>query len=270
MHIRLLTDRDIPDALRLSTQAGWNQTEADWRRSIEVCGGLAFAGWVDDRVVATATIARFGDIGWVGMVLVDESNRGEGLGGAIFKHAVSSASQAGIKILGLDASDMGRPVYLKQGFVDHSQLIRWVGTARNAYSTNTRLVCAEDLTAICELDRSVSGVDRRDLLVSLATQGRVIGSDAIDGFGFFRAGRTASCIGPVVARSDDQARQLIESLLGDCDPAHPVLIDLPEGSSVVPQGFAVQRRLTRMVRPAINGKLLTDVHFYAGAGFEWG
>jgi hypothetical protein len=78
IEVRPLESTDIPGALRLSTQAGWNQIDADWRRLIRLWPDGCLGGWRDDgTLVATATLATFDrSVGWVGMVLVDESCRG--------------------------------------------------------------------------------------------------------------------------------------------------------------------------------------------------
>ena len=36
IRIRVLTHDDIPFAMKLKDQAGWNQTEADWRRFLDM------------------------------------------------------------------------------------------------------------------------------------------------------------------------------------------------------------------------------------------
>jgi hypothetical protein len=36
IRVRRLTAADLPAGLALSRQAGWNQTEADWRRCLDL------------------------------------------------------------------------------------------------------------------------------------------------------------------------------------------------------------------------------------------
>src|SRR5690606_10280179 len=66
---RLLTESDVNAALHLSTQAKWNQVDADWRRLLRLWPDSCFGLWQDESLIATATLARFGEIGWVGMLL---------------------------------------------------------------------------------------------------------------------------------------------------------------------------------------------------------
>src|SRR5262245_45751116 len=100
LDIRPLQLTDIPAALLLSTQAGWNQLDADWRRLIDLWPETCIAGCEDGKLVATGTLATYGaDIAWVGMILVDESCRGRGLGGAIFDAIIALADERRIKCL---------------------------------------------------------------------------------------------------------------------------------------------------------------------------
>lgn len=80
--ITCLQERDIPAAMRLSAAAGWNQLASDWLRLIRLWPNACFAVRDDaGEVVATCTLAGFNRAaGWVGMVLVDESLCGRGLG----------------------------------------------------------------------------------------------------------------------------------------------------------------------------------------------
>src|SRR5688572_17106434 len=118
LEINPLQEADLPGALRLSTQAGWNQIDADWRRLIALWPDTCLAGRVDDQFVATATLATYGDVGWVGMVLVDESHRRRGFGGQMLDAILDLGRARDVRVFGLDATDAGRPVYLRRGFED--------------------------------------------------------------------------------------------------------------------------------------------------------
>jgi len=57
--IREMQMDDLPHALRLSTQAGWNQNEQDWRRIYYLCDDSCFAGKIDGQLVAVMTGTAF-------------------------------------------------------------------------------------------------------------------------------------------------------------------------------------------------------------------
>src|SRR3712207_5358548 len=78
--IRLLTENDVPAAMRLKELANWNQTERDWRRLLELEPHGCFAACIENRIVATTTTTTYGtDLAWIGMVLVDPQYRRRGI-----------------------------------------------------------------------------------------------------------------------------------------------------------------------------------------------
>ena len=157
---------DLDAGLRLSTQAGWNQPAADWKRVLEFSPDGLFAGRLDGRVVATASVAAFGkEAAWIGLILVDEALRGQGYGAAMFSAAIERARELTGDAVGLDASGLGRPVYLKKGFVDVAPIDRWSGVLRET-SPSPALdpLTPSTVDALATLDRNACGADRSRLL----------------------------------------------------------------------------------------------------------
>jgi len=258
---------DDPGALRLSTQAGWNQTSDDWRRVVALAGEGAFAGRVDGRLAATATVVRYDPgVAWIGMVLVDEAFRGRGYGTAILRRAVDHARATVGDAFGLDATDLGRPLYLKMGFVDVAPIDRWTGVLREGRSAAERLDAVDD--ALLRADRAACGADRGALLQSLPpTAWRTRGGHA-----FLRPGRAAAHLGPLVAAGPDDLSALLGAAARE-RRGGAVVVDafrrhgIPEALGAA--GLQVARRLTRMTwaRPQV---LLDGPGACAATAFEWG
>lgn len=275
MQIRTLQRDDIPGALRLSTQAGWNQLAADWQRLIDVWPSLALVGKVEGQVAATATLARYGDVAWVGMVLVDEAFRGRGFGGKIMDAIIAKGSEEGVNVLGLDATDLGKPVYAKRGFIEGVGVDRRVLSAgdREPSKSPAERVSARDWPALLALDRSSFGMDRSALLEHLRHEAGVRCEvvrerGKVVAFGFRRPGRTAEQIGPVVGKGH-AAESVIASLASPSDGL-PVIVDSFRGGKLdawlTEKGFDVKRQLTRMWR----GGAVSSTHVVGGAGLELG
>lgn len=272
MRFDRLTEADLPDALRLSTQAGWNQTEADWRRILDVAPGGCLAGRIGDRLVATATVVPYGTpAGWVGMVIVDRAERGRGLGGRLLERTVELSRELGIEALGLDATDLGRPVYLKLGFADVAPIDRWQGTLRSlGGSADSRLPIRE----ILALDRSVAGLDRGPLLEHLAGEKGMVCLTAGDlrGYAFLRPGREHFHLGPVVALDETAAAGLLDAA-ADRLAGRSVLVDAPRTPDtdrlMGSRGLTVHRRLTRMTLSPPR-RVLLGKELLAATAFEWG
>src|SRR5207245_420577 len=154
--------------MRLKHQAGWNQTDADWRRFLDLEPDGCFVAEMDGEPVATTTTCAFGPIGWVAMVLVDARVRGRGIGSALMRHALGYLEVQGVRTVRLDATPMGQPVYEKLGFVPDYQLTRYEGIlpSRNVIA-EVKPVREEHLARLLELDRAVTGTDRAKFIASL-------------------------------------------------------------------------------------------------------
>src|SRR5690242_21115179 len=109
--LRKLTANDITAAFELSTDAGWNQTENDWRRLLDLspkgCLAIELAG----EVVATATIVTYERrLAWIGMVLTRKTYRGRGFAKRLLNEALALADILGVESVKLDATDQGKPL----------------------------------------------------------------------------------------------------------------------------------------------------------------
>ena len=103
-------------AVALSAEAGWNQVEEDWR--FMLAAGIGFAGRdrADGRLVGSALVLPLGPaLAWIGMVLVAATHRRLGLGTALFGRCLDACAEQGL-LAGLDATELGRPVYERLGF----------------------------------------------------------------------------------------------------------------------------------------------------------
>ena len=288
---RFLKYQHIPAALRLSTLAGWNQLEADWHRLIEIPGFLPLAMFKDDRLVATGTATHYvRGASWIGMILVDPEQRGQGLGTDMMKALIDRAREWSRGSVGLDATDMGRPLYLKLGFKDVCPIQRWSRPAGSLPIPRSpgadplleiRAYRSDDWDALSALDWKAVGVERAQMFNVMAKEKDIDWRVAVKrgeliGFAMTRPGRNARFIGPLVAASTSVAERLLDAAVNDAWSDEPKFIDAfdrPQWhDALLRRGFTVSRVLTRMVltlenRPA---QTMTSDIVFAGAGFELG
>ena len=264
MDIRCLERKDIPQALALCSQVGWNHTEADWLRVMALQPQGCIGGYVGGVLMATCTVVGFGPVGWVGVFLVDESLRGKGEGQRLFAAMLEAADRLGIRTLGLDSSDAGRPIYLKFGFQMTAVGNELWGGPNGGGRLHPDVTPLEerDWDSLMALDRGAVDADRaRQLRLLSAEPGAaacvVRRQGGVEGFGFSRPGKLSGVIGPVVADSFDSARILIESLVAarrERDGERGVSLAVLEQSALkewlAGNGFQLRRRNIRMCRPA--------------------
>jgi GNAT superfamily N-acetyltransferase len=290
--VRTMKPGDVSSAMELSTVANWNQTREDWRRmmqlSAEGCRCIEHAG----RVIATASLLRYGSkLAWIGMVLTQPEYRSQGFARRLVEDAIIGADRGGIRTVKLDATDEGRPLYESLGFVVEKTVERWgadgrrfaasAGTAGEEEDARERSSHGAKISdeLFCR-DAEAFGVTRKGLLEALSAAGRC--NVTKNGYVLSRPGRTARYLGPCVASSEAEARQLIAARLEDpacmaeedeasqtCSWYWDLLPSNPEAVRCAARfGFTRRRRLWRMCRgEAIEGN---DAMVYAIAGFEWG
>jgi GNAT superfamily N-acetyltransferase len=239
----------LTDALALSEEAGWNQTEADWRIFFEQ--GVVFGVPGAAGPLATGAVLPFGGFGWVSMVLVTGAARGQGLGTAILKRCVAELSSMRCLSV-LDATPQGEQIYRPLGFLPQFGLWRLRGEGGGGEPVaGVRRAALADLDTIVALDARAFGAPRRRLLAGLlqrAPEAAVMLKDG-SGFALARPGRRALQIGPLVAADEAAALSLLTAALAQ--QSGPVIIDVPDrwaalGSHLEARGFARERPFLRM------------------------
>src|SRR6185295_3799477 len=103
--IRALVEADLAAAQRLREQAGWNQSDDDWRRLLAWDQDGCWVAEMGGEVVGTTAVICYGRrIAWIGMVLVDEAHRRQGIGGRLLRHALAYLERLGVQTVALDST----------------------------------------------------------------------------------------------------------------------------------------------------------------------
>ena len=277
IHIRRMTAADIPLGMRLKEQAGWNQTEADWLRFLDLEPDGCFVAEWNGEPVATTTTCILGDVAWVAMVLVDARLRRHGIGTALMQQALRFLDERNVRSIRLDATPAGRPVYEKLGFVPDYQLARFDGILpERGLSVEAKPLEAQALEAMIALDGEVTGANRHKLLNFLfkATPELFLavgGGNEFLGYVAMRAGSRAWQIGPCIAKPVAAAKLLTAACRRCC--GQPGFIDIPMANQAATSlaeslGLTVQRQLLRMHRGAPVPERIEDL--WASSGPEMG
>lgn len=261
VEIRLLELADVPAAMRLKEFAGWNQTEQDWFRLLQLEPRGCFCATKEERVIATTTTTCYGTtVAWIGMVLVDPDHRGQGIASNLMREALKYLDFSGVQTIKLDATKVGQVVYEKFGFTVESVVERWAGTGREVATRVCRPIEGPERAQLLSLDEGAFKADRSGLLDMLIRDSVVppvvcTSSDqTMSGYGFARNGSLAAYVGPVVATSVEFAEALLDHLL-DQLAGKEVFVDLNTqfegGAEILTQrGFVKRRVFARMRRGA--------------------
>jgi GNAT superfamily N-acetyltransferase len=251
---------DAPRGYMLSTEIGWNQTEADWSYMLANGPGIGLTDG-QGKLVASAIALPYGQFGWVCMVLVAPDWRRLGLATDLMNGVIELLQADGI-VPGLDATPAGREVYRRIGFVDVYGLARLVaehatlGAAPPA-GTEIRSLTEADMDAVAAFDAPIFSDDRAALLHHLQTRepARATGAwkdGELTGFVLARDGRTWTQIGPVVAEDSDTAMALVAAAANAGSGPGALLIDAMDFHAgyldwLKAGGFEFQRPYIRML-----------------------
>ena len=263
MLIRIMTEQDVPDGVRLNTLSGWNQMDADWNRFLSNSPRGCFVMEHDGKVVGTATTICYENrFAWIGMVLVDPDYRKQGIGTRLLKKTIEYLDRSHIATMKLDATPQGKPIYAKLGFVEEHDIERWILKRPPSAMSTTPRAAGTRLTAtqreqVFRLDKGLFGADRSFLLRALCEEApefaaAVWEDQLLQAYALGRRGLFADHLGPWMAENRAAGEKIVqgflttscrEILIVDCMKSNPFAAELLGAC-----GFAPSRPLTRMVR----------------------
>jgi len=262
LQIESLAPAHAEGVAHLSVEAGWNQVATDWR--LMLAEGRAFGiRDASGRWIASALVLPLGPaISWISMVLVTRPARRQGLGSRLLQRCLGEIEAQGVAA-GLDATELGRPVYLPLGFRDVYPLSRWraePGPRRAVdppLGVRVRPATAEDLVRIAVCDQARSGFVRSHILQHLLSRAPGLArvaeraDGALAGYALARNGHGAMHIGPVVADDAAIGLALLSSAMAAAEQR--VILDVPDQQDAVrqwltEQGATAPRTFMRMLR----------------------
>lgn len=255
---RPLTLAHLDGCRALVEEAGWNQTDNDWRMILGAGEGIGlFKG---DSLLATAAIMPYGSLfGWICMVLVTSGARRQGHATRLIDWSLERLHAMRLRP-GLDATPAGRQVYLRLGFADIYSVTRLAADQAApppipASSPSIRRLERQDLETIARFDTPIFGASRAAVIEGLAGRMPALAHGAFAGpacvgFVLGREGRRATQLGPLVAADEGIAQALVARAVQEC--GGPVFMDVPDRHAGLLAwlgrgGFTPQRSFTRML-----------------------
>jgi ribosomal protein S18 acetylase RimI-like enzyme len=266
--------------MRLKSIANWNQVELDWDLLLSVEEGGNFVAIYRGKEIGTTTTFIYQNrFSWIGMVLVDPAYRGLGIGKMLLKKAVAFAQTKGT--VRLDATPQGKKLYETMGFVAEREMVRVERKANNGYidsNTVSKPILPGIVNQLIEYDSLVFGANRAIVIRDLFHRNQqyaffIKRKGKISGYCLGRSGSNFEQIGPILAETAEDARDLLQSSLAYCG-SKPVIVDtFTENKGwlniLYSLGFYTQRPFTRMYLGELIYPGIPDFQ-YAIAGPELG
>ncbi|MFZ2994801.1 MAG: GNAT family N-acetyltransferase [Sphingobium sp.] len=220
-NVRSMTDNigDLDGALGLSQAVGWPYRRDDWNLALSLGHGLL--GQQGDDIVGSALWWTYGaTLATCGIIIVSPDRQGLGLGRTLMRGMMDAI---GDRTALLNSTLEGRRLYESIGFSEigtvHQHQAQTLPDAfQNAAIKNApvRRATPGDLPDILQMDQDAFGAERTRLIemFSLVGVGAVMERDGvIQGFALCRRFGHGHAIGPVIARTADDAKALIRYFL---------------------------------------------------------
>jgi GNAT superfamily N-acetyltransferase len=244
-----LSVEDALAGLALSTEAHWNQNEADWRFFL-TRGNVFGVRDRDCHLIASAALLPYSPgNAWISMVLVTTNWRRRGLATKLVDACLAVAAKQGLTAW-LDATPAGATVYGPLGFKPTLQLrrLRFENTMPpKAKAHPSLLPCG--IEKFTERDRLTMGFDRSPLLreISGRSSARLLSNG--DAAALVRDGRKARHLGPLFADSPEHALAMVNEVVWS--ETGPLLIDAVYEQveflkRLIGSGWTIERPFQRM------------------------
>jgi predicted GNAT family N-acyltransferase len=258
LEIRLLTESDVPAAMKLKESAGWNQTENDWRNLLELEPHGCFGAELDGELVGTTTTTTYEDeLAWIGMVLVQPERRRQGIATRLMTTALEYLKDK-VATVKLDATPAGKFVYEGFGFKTEGLIERWTRGADFPHvgCTDGTILDNESFRELIALDRDAFKANRSkliEMLVAKSSAGPIVErteDGTLSGYALSRRGSKADYVGPVVSQDTNKVGPLLDRLLAQMTD-RSLYFDfntscICDSAVLVERGFKKERELIRM------------------------
>ena len=247
---------DLETVLGWAADEGWNPGLEDASAFYQTDPEGFFVDVRDGAPCAAISVVNHSDaFAFLGLYICHPAYRGQGIGLALWDHAIR---HAGSRTIGLDGVPAQQANYVKSGFVADGATQRFEGDIQSADHPFIRPAQPSDFDQLIALEAAANGYSKRGFLAAWLqdTESRktvvVEKAGQIAGFATVRSCRTGSKIGPLVASDIDDAEQLIA---GAATNGGPITIDVPAQSPQLTElckrlGMTCQFETARMYRGA--------------------
>jgi GNAT superfamily N-acetyltransferase len=238
--IRPATNREFPLVVDVLRRAGFGTQVA---RLLEFPrtsphGAILVAGEERRGVLGAACTASFGATGWIGAVGVAPEARRHGLGSALTEAAVRWLRAREAQTVLLYATEAGRPVYERLGFVAEERAVAWRGVAGAAPPVELQRLGPSDRGRLRALDQGVTGECRDAVLEAIHPLTGVAAPDGLQGLAGWAVASPWGAGTAIAAIESDVGVALMAA--ATCGPAAGTLI-VPDGNAAAAEALRTWR-----------------------------
>lgn len=277
-HVEKMTRQDFEFAVHLTDTMKWNLVEEDFEFAMRLEPDGCFVLFYDSERIGIATTVSFGRVGWLGNVIVSESDRGRGGGSMLVNNTIRYLKSKDVASIGLYGYLERIPFYTRHNFRYDTDFIVLKGRGFSMpigdylYEAEN-----EDIPEIIELDSLCFGASRKKLLDPIIHNSDNIcyvlrENEQMLGFAVAKVYDETAEIGPLGCRQGcgDDAIELLKAVLGRLKGLEVSICVGRKENSIINNmkghGFREALILARM----FNGIPITNDYIYMAESLERG
>lgn len=263
--IKKMSVEDLAFAVRLTDTMQWNSVEEDFEFMMELDPDGCFVLLYDSEKIGIVTNISFGQVGWLGNMIVSESHRERGAGSLLLRHSIDYLKNKSVETIGLYSYIERIPFYKRHGFEYDSKFVVLEGEGFSAPTRDClREAGKDDVEEIADFDRLYFGASRRKLLEPILLESdnlcyMSIEDGRMSGYVMAKVYEEMAEVGPLVCRQgrSDIAMDLLKETLKSLE-GFDVSMCIPEKETAIIDilikfGFNENFRVARMFygRPVV-------------------
>ncbi len=155
---------DIPAATALTDLENWGCTPAIFSRLMRLDPGGCLKAVAGGETVGITTATSYGEVGWIGNVIVSPERRGDGIGRELVEHAIDYLENAGAETIRLNSYLHVTTLYESLGFKGEFENVRLHGVMGSGGRVPPPSLPLDDVVSF---DTRYFGADRGRLLATL-------------------------------------------------------------------------------------------------------
>lgn len=179
----------------------------------------------DNKFCGLVTSVAYENSAWIGNLIVPHNLRGKGYGSQLFKSVLEDLIEQVMTSIWLTASDQGRNLYEREGFVEVDCIERWVLPPSGAV-IGCPVGGESPFEKLLYADRLVWGENRESLLSVLCNGGKVFTLEGVTAL--LQAEPDVQIVGPWYSHgaSVHAHQALLKMVIAATNPKLPVVADL--------------------------------------------
>lgn len=230
MHIRHMTEEDLPVILRMAAKEGWISDLTELQIFIELNPFGCFVYVEDKKVVGSIMTFRHSRSAWIGNFIVSKEYRGKGIGKRLLKRAIEYLDRAGGEQIYLNAAYEASKLYEESGFRKIIAVNRWQGKVDESISNMQSLrETIFDTLSYVKLDAFLWRDERFLLISQLSSLRHCRSYFKPPGFLMFGNAGDVITLGPWEVKESNEAvaEKLFISALTNLKSDSRILLDIP-------------------------------------------